>query len=363
MIDLDEKWMYGYANAKKYYDTYHDLDINTRYVCRNGFALGTWIYKQRQKYNSNKLSQKQIKLLNDIDMLWKVRRTKDAWDEYYLLAKNYYNYYGHLKIEYIFTTSDGINYDEDGQQLGRWIHEQRSIYNGTRQNKMSQEKIDLLNDIGMIWNAFDYSWNSFFNLAKNYFNHYGHLKVTEDFATNDGINYDEDGQQLGKWLRTQRSLMTRSLLSDDRIDKLDSISMIWDMNKYNWDKAYEIAKNYYNYYGNLYVNGKFKTKDGITYDSDGLNLGRWLNTQRNTLDLKNPKNNYQIKLLDNLEMLWDYHKERKKIYYIKKQDNTSMKKVLINFLMMLNEENNKKFEKFDDVKEIEMKFSKKLNRR
>ena len=42
----------------------------------------------------------------------------------------------------------------------------------------------------------------------------------------------------------------------------------------------KLAKNYYEYHGNLKVSQNFKTINGYVYDEAGLNLGTWANTQR-----------------------------------------------------------------------------------
>ena len=47
-----------------------------------------------------------------------------------------------------------------------------------------------------------------------------------------------------------------------------------------WDKKYKLAKTYYEHYGNLKIPKKFKTTNGIDYDENGIALGRWLDTQR-----------------------------------------------------------------------------------
>ena len=47
-----------------------------------------------------------------------------------------------------------------------------------------------------------------------------------------------------------------------------------------WNKKYNLAKMYYEHYGNLEVPVKFKTTNGIDYDEKGIALGTWISTQR-----------------------------------------------------------------------------------
>ena len=44
----------------------------------------------------------------------------------------------------------------------------------------------------------------------------------------------------------------------------------------HWLDIYHLAKNYYDYYGYLIMPIHFKTKDGINYDSEGIDLYGWL---------------------------------------------------------------------------------------
>ena len=40
----------------------------------DGVRLGIWIHKQRNDYRKGLLSDEQIRLLENIDMIWKIRR-------------------------------------------------------------------------------------------------------------------------------------------------------------------------------------------------------------------------------------------------------------------------------------------------
>ena len=49
-----------------------------------------------------------------------------------------------------------------------------------------------------------------------------------------------------------------------------------------WGYYYELAKNYYEKYGNLEIPQNFKTNDGVTYlNNSRINLGKWIINQRN----------------------------------------------------------------------------------
>ena len=71
------------------------------------------------------------------------------WHEMYSLSKQYRYDNGNLLIPSNYITEDNI-------QLGSWISKQRALY---KQGKLSEEKVGLLEDIGMVWDPFDVQWN------------------------------------------------------------------------------------------------------------------------------------------------------------------------------------------------------------
>ena len=48
----------------------------------------------------------------------------------------------------------------------------------------------------------------------------------------------------------------------------------------NGIKNYALVQNYYEHHGNLKIPVKFKTLNGYEYDENGISLGTWLATQR-----------------------------------------------------------------------------------
>ena len=71
------------------------------------------------------------------------------WLEMYFLAKNFYNDFNDLLIPQ--------RYEKNGKKLGRWISDQRTKYN---KGKLEAEKIKLLEEIDMVWDATKYRGTS-----------------------------------------------------------------------------------------------------------------------------------------------------------------------------------------------------------
>ena len=76
---------------------------------------------------------------------------EEKWNKKYKLAKAYYEHYENLEVKAKFKTINGYEYDENGINLGDWIYTQRRAYKGQCKYRITEERIKLLNQIGMKW--------------------------------------------------------------------------------------------------------------------------------------------------------------------------------------------------------------------
>ena len=90
---------------------------------------------------------------------------------------------------------------------------------------MNFERRNLLEAINVRLEVRD--WQQNYNLAKTYYEYYGHCNFTKEFKTKDGIHYDETGVALGTWLHHQRMAYKKSGISLEKISLLDKIGMTW----------------------------------------------------------------------------------------------------------------------------------------
>ena len=196
-----------------------------------------------------------------------------TWEDYFQIAKAYYEHHGNLLIPVSFKTINGYDYDDTGENLGTWLRTQRTIF-----NNLPLEKQQLLQSIGFVISVNDDNWQKNYELAKAYYEHHGNLLIPREFRTINGYDYDEKGQKLGNWIQSQRTRFNK--LSLERQQLLQAISFIPNVLEDSWQKNYELAKAYYEYHGNLRMPARFKTNDGITLDEKGQKLGIWIRTQR-----------------------------------------------------------------------------------
>ena len=155
------------------------------------------------------------------------------------------------------------------------------------------------------------NWDEMYEYAKKYYEHHGDLEVSARFKTNNGYEQSENGKiTLGQWIYTQRR---RTNLESERGQKLLQIGMRFDNKFLNWEETYEYAKKYYEYYGNLEVQRKFKTNNGYEYDEHGtINLGKWILNQRQIT----PQDSEKGRLLTEIGMVWSVKSNRNQVQEI-----------------------------------------------
>lgn len=207
-----------------------------------------------------------------------------TWDMYYASAKQYYKEYGNLEVPARYIT-------EEGYALGSWLNNQKAIRKGTIVGKLTEDQIQKLNSIGMIWDSLDYFWEQNFKLAKEYYLTYGNLDIPTNYKST-------NGKHLGNWILRQRQLYKSNSLTDEQIKKLDSIGMDWmDRVDRIWENRFLEAKNYSEEYGNLSVPKNYRTKTDFP-------LGIWIQKQR-SLYKNNKISEDRIKRLTDVGMNWN----------------------------------------------------------
>lgn len=207
-----------------------------------------------------------------------------TWDMYYASAKQYYKENGNLEVPARYIT-------EEGYALGSWLNNQKAIRKGTIVGKLTEDQIQKLDSIGMIWDSLDYFWEQNFKLAKEYYLTYGNLDIPTNYKST-------DGKHLGNWILRQRQLYKSNSLTDEQIKKLDSIGMDWmDRVDRIWENGFIEAKNYSEEYGNLSVPKNYRSNTDFP-------LGIWIQRQR-SLYKNNKISDDRIKRLTDVGMNWN----------------------------------------------------------
>ena len=134
-------------------------------------------------------------LISDLD--------EHQWNEKYEELKSYFQKNGHSSV----TSKEG--------SLSVWCVRQRQRY---KKDKLSQEKIDLLEKINFAWDTIEQKWDQNFKELKLYFQKNGHTSVPRG----EGL--------LGNWCHNQRTIFNTGKLNQERIDLLNNIGFKWKIN-------------------------------------------------------------------------------------------------------------------------------------
>ena len=216
-----------------------------------------------------------------------------SWPLMYKHAQKFYEENGHLEISSRYRTADGYS-------LGKWIFVQRSIRLGQVEGKLTQEQIEKLDAIGMVWETVsDQSWTRYYEAAKRYFEENGNLDVEAKYVTEDHIS-------LGQWLANLRVLEKAGVrsryLTEERKKMLCALGMIWSKLDYYWERNFSAASEYYRKHGHLNVPATY-------IDPTGIRLGNWITNTRALYNGKarrgTPPSEEQIARLNAIGMVWN----------------------------------------------------------
>ena len=268
------EFMKGYKYALEYFKVHGNVDVPEGYII-DGFDLYNWLFYKRKYRTKGDLNQKEIELLDAINYDWK--NIKLNWNENYEKAKKYFEENGHLDVD-----------KKENNELYVWLANQRALY---QKGAMTENKINLLNSINMIWNLMDYKFIKGYGSAKAYFEEHGDLKVPKGYVCPDNPNFD-----LFVWVCEKRK--NKNKLSEELRNLLDDLNMDWDPKETKWLEGYKVAKAYFEEYGNLNV------PDGLRYND--YELGNFI--RRNRIAFKEGKIKESRKaMLDEMDMVWDVY--------------------------------------------------------
>ncbi len=215
-----------------------------------------------------------------------------SWEENYRRLVAYKGQFGNTLVPATYKTPDGVS-------LGNWCNIQRRIYNGTLEGCLTEERIRRLNDVGFRWNPAEEQWQAYYTSAEAYLRRFHHLDIPGDYVTKDGL-------KLGQWIRSNRTRFHQGKLSKEKIESLDKIRMIWNLDEYRWNRNLEQCRAY------LAEHKTLPPKDYVT--ADGIKLGAWL--ARVTETHISGRGRYteltaqQVRLLEDLGVVFERKKDQ-----------------------------------------------------
>lgn len=153
-------WLDRADEAEEYFREQGTLSMPNTTLFHDGANMFQWVHHQKKLYKRGELSLYQKARLEGMGIRWIKPKEVTGWEEGYQYAKQFFEEKGHLFIPYKYLTPDGF-------ALGKWIQEQRNRYLGLSKCEISDERIDMLEEIGMFWEDLQNAeWDWFVGLLR-----------------------------------------------------------------------------------------------------------------------------------------------------------------------------------------------------
>lgn len=222
----------------------------------------------------------------------KLRREMEArWEVLCQAAADAAVKEGTLELPRSYTIHSGV-------PVGKWLELQRQVQAGQRPGRLTAEQAAKLEKLGIRWNhRLEAAWEKGFASAQKYRTEHGDLLVPVRYR-------DKNDFALGEWIVYNRQRYLGGNLTQNRIERLEAIGMVWSTSNNDlWEQNYAAATQYYLEHGDLEVPIKYETPSGF-------GLGVWLGAQR-AAHKAGELPQEQVERLDALGMDWTNRNDRK----------------------------------------------------
>jgi hypothetical protein len=146
---------------------------------------------------------------------------EEKWNVHLEQLRDFKKTHGHCLVPHTFP---------ENQHLARWVKRQRRQYKlmlaGQISSTMTQERVNILNTEGFIWDSHDIIWRERFNQLLEYKNLHGHTRVP---------SYCKENPRLASWVKCQRRQHKlfwegkRSSMSAERTQLLNDVGFTWEV--------------------------------------------------------------------------------------------------------------------------------------
>ncbi len=222
--------------------------------------LQNWIYERRRSNREGRIDPKQKRRLEEIGFDWKSEQLRkitdfdEIWWSNYEKLIDFYKEKGHSEVP--------TRYKKD-KSLGTWVVAQGQK---RRENRLSQDRIDLLDELNFNWNRYARVFDQFCERLIEFKKKYGHTEVPI---------LSKDFPKLGKWTNKFRVILNKGIEQKDgsikhksgkltkaQIEKLEELDFKKSVRITDWFVYYEMLKEFY------YEHGHSKpslSEDGTLY--------------------------------------------------------------------------------------------------
>jgi hypothetical protein len=144
-------------------------------------------------------------------------------------------------------------------ELGKWVCNQRERH---RKGLLSKKRVQSLKELGFQFDRHNARWESRYCELFEFKENHGHCNVPDSWPEN---------LRLARWVMTQRQMYRKGQLTQNRIQRLETIGFVWCRQKHAWNEMYQRLVRYKEILGNCNVPSGWE---------DDPQLGSWVFKQR-----------------------------------------------------------------------------------
>ncbi|QFZ54508.1 hypothetical protein FEZ18_06715 [Oceanihabitans sp. IOP_32] len=247
-----EKWDFMFLKMERFYTENEHCTVPRDYKDR---TLYGWYRKQKSLHQAELLPDEHFKKLKSINFYFGDGHTI-FWD------RKWMNSYNQLLEIYKETGDSNIKRYKDNTHplfyISNWVALERGKY---KKGKLKDWQIEKLESIGFKWvmtrtpnnyRVVD-DWLDKLALLEDYKKEFGDCNVSQN-------NKNPKYKGLGKWLNDQRFnyKKKRKILTKERIELLEDLGVVWDMDVYKFDQKILELLEYKKTHGNFEVPSNYK---------------------------------------------------------------------------------------------------------
>ena len=207
---LATQWNQMFQELMEYKKEHGDCNVPHRSIEYK--QLGIWVKNRRKQYNKGGMSKDRIEQLNAIGFDWDPLVTQ--WNIMFQELVKYKKEHGDCNVP--------VKSEGKCKELGKWVDNQRVRY---IKGGMLEDRVKQLNAIGFDWYPLVTQWNQIYEALQEFHKIFKHFHVPKNYEPCIG---------LARWIQTQRREYRkfvnseRTSMSEERIDKLESIGFEWN---------------------------------------------------------------------------------------------------------------------------------------
>ena len=213
--------------------------------------LGKWVARMRAARKEKRLTELQVRELDQIGFTWSIDR-QHSWEERFKELKSFKQAHGHCNVPAIYPPNPA---------LGRWV---ANVRHAKKAGTLTEDKVHRLDALGFCWERepiITSKWKKHLDELKAFKREHGHCNVPRQHGSN---------SPLGNWVDSIRHRKKEGRLDEEIIRCLNALGFSW-VRKTGWKQRIHDLKAFKKEHGHCNVPWEYPPNPG---------LGRWVSKLR-----------------------------------------------------------------------------------